>query len=1304
MAEHSRWFISDRAIERSDQDAFGHVDVANQLADIVDTVQAPATIGLIGGFGTGKSSIGNLLAARLASHRRLQVVTLSGERHTGIARQRALVYSFAEALQEDAGVRRTEIERVLGRIEAGEDVEQPDLAILPLASFVSEHRRTLLRAAGWALLLFAVAYLAGVVVALIANAVRENDVNVVTAPVEAGYLAVPLVVALGALLLKILAPWIAASFTPARRTQRRPRAEAADELERVFGDLAALCPKRLVIVVDDVDRLPPEEVLEALATIKSLQAVPKKHPPIFVIACDDEVVRRAIQTADPGLSAVDGSRQKAAEEYLNKLFLVRQPLPPALREDMTGFAEKLLTASGTNHAGPAALGDSVTRVLEVLIHDGVTDPRHVVRLLNAFFADYRLATVREGRTGRLASGSVTGAPLTLARLTVLRIDFPYAYAAVREEYGLLPALDSRVLGDTLDASQKDLIERADLMIAARAARRDESPDDARAEEGGVHSHDAAMDDLPPDLAGFLRRTARYVEQDMPLGPFFYLSQTHAGRILGSRRAEEIRAALENNDVETVRSRLADEETIGSAAVDHIIATLRASRPGLPLANATATAASCLGDVPVGRRQELAATIAEIISREPGASPAPPSLADLVRYAPEIYRPGLVGRLVAFDAEDAASPGAIATAQLAIELPSENRLLEALARYFTGLPHHSGYAGAREWVTRAAAVDPVDRNRIYGPEFYAAIIASTVGARDDTIPAEEADHFADLLRAAPEVVRSSATVLDAVRGGLTAQGRESRWFAMRTLELLTVPTAGIADVLMRVSEVCSSKDIAPYDQTLTSAMKIITSAARDQQPAVSGLSSDVAVQLVAGATAAARRDDDAGVLTEAAQALQSLGPLWPSLLQPAVEALAAGLESHRSTDDDTGRAIQMALLSLLEALPPDSGDEAAEALLSPIATATDQHEAAVRMAIEAALGACQSEQGRALVSTRVPAWRQVFQGSITIPAQVRPQAEALRIAAKHGVFAPAEQQALLGRLGTLAAQGHPVVEVAAETLAAIPWASDLQGPAAEVLAGAWDALDEDTRRRVVHDLTLWPADALTPSALLVDAVAQFVIDSSDEPREELLSSFWAWFSSRNRAAALAAGVISDQFRRTKLRNADAEECFETLLAATRTGNFPLIVSDLSAVDNSSSSAAATRFIQASLTDEGLGWDDDHVHAACGLVSSDDAGETARTALSELGEGATRAARGASLIAWLRMRRADGLNHLDNDLTSAILDHLPLANEDLAGRLGYASKPIAKRQFNDALKALRADKENQRARSAADAFESGRQISG
>ena len=163
--------------------------------------------------------------------------------------------------------------------------------------------------------------------------------------------------------------------------------------------------------------MPAEEVLEALNTIKTFQSVPKGHPPIFVIACDDRIVEQAIAAAEDKPAAVVGRQATAAEEYLNKLFSVRQPLPPHLKDDMDGFAEKLLVDLG--HAGVAALGDKLRDVLQILMHDGVVDPRHVIRLLNAFFVDYRLAVTREVQGGRLGRGEVTGQAALLARLTAM---------------------------------------------------------------------------------------------------------------------------------------------------------------------------------------------------------------------------------------------------------------------------------------------------------------------------------------------------------------------------------------------------------------------------------------------------------------------------------------------------------------------------------------------------------------------------------------------------------------------------------------------------------------------------------------------------------------------------------------------------------------------------------------------------------------------------------------------------------------------------------------------------------------------
>lgn len=237
MSNDKRWFITDRAINDPSRDAFAHDDVAGQLVAIVESITPPATIGLLGGFGTGKSSIGNLLAKRLAGHAALQVVTLSIEKHSETARQRALVYSFAEALREDAGVDDKKIGKVLGRVEESEGIEGPELGTLPLIEF-AEANRTVLRNAGALGLIFAVVlYVLGVIGAWVLRVVGVTNENPFMLPIKSAYLAVPLVSGLFAAFTTLFAGWGKDALTPRRSSRTRPRAEAADELERVFADL-----------------------------------------------------------------------------------------------------------------------------------------------------------------------------------------------------------------------------------------------------------------------------------------------------------------------------------------------------------------------------------------------------------------------------------------------------------------------------------------------------------------------------------------------------------------------------------------------------------------------------------------------------------------------------------------------------------------------------------------------------------------------------------------------------------------------------------------------------------------------------------------------------------------------------------------------------------------------------------------------------------------------------------------------------------------------------------------------------------
>ena len=84
-------------------------------------------------------------------------------------------------------------------------------------------------------------------------------------------------------------------YLRATHTDQMLRAEAADEIEEVFGNLVELHKKkkkgrRLVIFVDDIDRLSKDDLLDALRSLRSLQSVPRGAEPMFVISCDEAIL------------------------------------------------------------------------------------------------------------------------------------------------------------------------------------------------------------------------------------------------------------------------------------------------------------------------------------------------------------------------------------------------------------------------------------------------------------------------------------------------------------------------------------------------------------------------------------------------------------------------------------------------------------------------------------------------------------------------------------------------------------------------------------------------------------------------------------------------------------------------------------------------------------------------------------------------------------------------------------------------------------------------------------------------------
>ncbi|MFD4572406.1 P-loop NTPase fold protein [Streptomyces sp. NPDC058417] len=592
--------------------------MAQQLARTVKETTGSLAVGLIGPFGSGKSSVVRLLTTELAVNSDWAVLHVSAEHHSGVARARALMYALLEAAHQKKLIDDDTYARERSCLEGSRQRTLPRAtrqADAPGKPSWLRYLRAASAGLGWVLAMLVVLWLLGVgAVAVVHLLGSGHHVSALTwfAPKGASSLTGVLVSA--AAIAAVLAAGREGALQSLKAyeiTVSSPRPESTDELEQAFVRLLRCIKRRLVIAVDDIDRLAASDVLDALATVRSflLTGTQHRHQPVFVLSCDEDIVREAIVGVRPGLAhrpttanspstagssssdpesgqslrgaddAVRKATEDAAQEYLNKLFTIRLVLPAHYDADLRDYAEELLMGAAPYHPVVAEVGGptQTRRLLEVLIHRRVRDPRHVIRLLNSFFSDYQLARRREQPVGtrpaRIAPGEVTGFPIELARLTVLRHDFRDLYDAIQDENRLLHLLDEALLGSP-EAHADPLV--ADYRAPGSPGRLDQ--------------------EKYPGLA-FLNATAARARTQRPaqIGPLITLGSSRASRLLGSQMAMEIENDLVQRNGAALAARLAEGEH-RTRIVEAATASLEAARPGQDLDNAVTAVLEALGQV------------------------------------------------------------------------------------------------------------------------------------------------------------------------------------------------------------------------------------------------------------------------------------------------------------------------------------------------------------------------------------------------------------------------------------------------------------------------------------------------------------------------------------------------------------------------------------------------------------------------------------------------------------------------------------------------------------------------------------
>jgi hypothetical protein len=414
---HPDDLVDDRALNDGDQDQFRLMDVVEEVASVCGSTAVPATLALYGSWGSGKSSLANLLERWFADDRNVAFARFDAFKYAEVPLRR----HFLSQVAEEFGVKDRKFSE--GLYTSKKDVRLH----IPAYKWIAVLAIVLTAVALTTFLAAAAAF----VIALVSKGdLWSNFAKTLRASVTGVALATPFLATALAIVGKTLT---------AETTIEAPSSD--EQFEALFQDLVKATlkqtkRKRLVIFIDELDRCSPPQVVTALETLRTFLEV---EPCVFVVAADRQVLEHALTEAARQATPLDSANPyySAGSAYLDKIFQYQLQLPPILPRRLSRYALGLIE----NRRGVWSRVRNQPELVSVLVPTHVRSPRRVKALLNSFALLYRLA-LKRAANGPL-DADVEARAAEVAKLACLRTEFPL-FAADLQLDARLPDLVLRL--------------------------------------------------------------------------------------------------------------------------------------------------------------------------------------------------------------------------------------------------------------------------------------------------------------------------------------------------------------------------------------------------------------------------------------------------------------------------------------------------------------------------------------------------------------------------------------------------------------------------------------------------------------------------------------------------------------------------------------------------------------------------------------------------------------------------------------------------------------------------------------------
>ena len=432
--------LLDKPLDSVEKDQFGHEHYADILYDLIinKNLIMPYNIGLLGKWGVGKSSIKEICRKKLNKEtNNIHCIDFNAWKYGGESIKRALLREIYIKLGGSDDNIKDRFSRQITK------------QVIELCNNQELHKHIINFIFNWAQIILFNLFLCWLWNAILPNVEYWGKV-VSTIPfvVLSAYITKELLnknnmlIPIFQNITKVDLPDTSAEVYEEFLKERLPKYKEENN-----------CVQKIVIFVDDIDRLPTaQEMIDCINAIRAFMdfSIAEKDNIgfVFVVSCCEYKISDALMS----IKIIDDKniepyvQQTEAKRFLDKIFHFRIDIPPFPYRDMIDYSKQLLKAQISDfddfEAQLINSGTDLENLLCRLIHPNVQNPRQAIQILNTFFQSWNIATRREseemvGKAGGLAEGIVTKHPLTLAILSVLKVDFPYFYKELLLEPKLL---------------------------------------------------------------------------------------------------------------------------------------------------------------------------------------------------------------------------------------------------------------------------------------------------------------------------------------------------------------------------------------------------------------------------------------------------------------------------------------------------------------------------------------------------------------------------------------------------------------------------------------------------------------------------------------------------------------------------------------------------------------------------------------------------------------------------------------------------------------------------------------------------